>query len=64
MSRERLRSNAQVRSAGVDPSLGLIVIGLAVSALVLLTMLGAKADSRRSQPRVLNDRHVTPAFAD
>src|SRR5690606_30090679 len=36
MSRDRLRSNAQVRAAGVDPSLALIVSGLVGSAIVLL----------------------------
>ncbi|QDT55287.1 hypothetical protein Pan44_33300 [Caulifigura coniformis] len=55
MSRERLRSNVQVRSAGVDPSVALLVCGLVVSALVLLTMLGVKAESRRRQD-ILGDR--------
>jgi len=55
MSRERLRSNVQVRSAGIDPSVALLVIGLVVSALVLLTMLGVKAESRRRQD-ILGDR--------
>jgi hypothetical protein len=51
MARDRLRSNVQMRAAGVDPSIGLLVIGLFVSGLVLLTMLGTTADSRRSPPR-------------
>lgn len=49
MPRDRLRSNVQVRTAGIDPSMALMVLGLAASALVLLTMLGAQADSRRSR---------------
>ena len=49
MSRDRLRSNVQVRTAGIDPSMALIIFGLVVSGLVLLTMLGAgRPDSRRS----------------
>ncbi len=56
MPRDRLRSNVQVRTAGIDPSMALMVLGLVASALVLLTMLGARADSRRFE-------NVRPAAA-
>jgi hypothetical protein len=49
MSRDRLRSNVQVRTAGVDPSMAVMIVGLVVSALVLLTMLGSRPDSRHSR---------------
>jgi hypothetical protein len=60
MPRDRLRSNVQVRSTGVDPSVGLMILGLVVSALVLLTMLGSKADSRRSRRPFENRSTVAP----
>jgi hypothetical protein len=63
MTRDRLRSNVQVRTAGIDPSLALMVIGLIVSALVLLTMLGARPDSRRSR-RPLDENRPAPVRAD
>ena len=49
MANARLRSNAQVRSAGIDGSVGFLVIGLVLSALVLLTLLGTTANTRRSR---------------
>jgi hypothetical protein len=49
MPRERLRSNAQVRTAGIDGSVWFIVFGLGVSAVVLLTMLGSSAETRRAR---------------
>jgi hypothetical protein len=49
MARDRLRSNVQVRNAGVDPSMAIMIFGLIVSGLVLLTMLGARSDSRRTR---------------
>ena len=64
MSRDRLRSNVQVRAAGVDPIMGLMVFGLVVSALMLLTMLGTKADVRRSQPRESRRPAVTAEFGN
>lgn len=63
MARDRLRSNVQVRSTGVDPSMALLIIGLVVSALVLLTMLGTKADSRRTR-RPLEDTRPAPTRSD
>jgi hypothetical protein len=63
MARDRLRSNVQVRTAGIDPSMGLMVFGLIVSALVLLTMLGAKPDSRRTR-RPLDNARPASARSD
>ncbi len=62
MPRDRLRSNVQVRAAGIDASLILLIVGMAISAVVLLSLLGTKGDSRRTrrdfenpQPRAAAD---------
>ena len=56
MPTARLQSNAQVRSAGIDASVGFLIVGLIVSAVVLLTMLGTTADSRRARRGFDNPR--------
>jgi hypothetical protein len=56
MPRDRLRSNVQVRAAGIDGSVGLLIFGLVISGIVLLTLIGTSSDARRSRRGFENPR--------